>query len=194
MVVVTYLKEKQQQLKLQKITRGAQSSSTTNTPTSSQTSSGNNHTITALDGHKEPAIEARRLKGKCKVNDKIFNFSLDSGCDLTTISAKVAEEAVVEYLDGNKYMPQLADGFGLELSKAKVKLTLGAKSSHIMVTILPTLPVDILIGLDVLSQHPELKPVYEKLRDVVEKLDMGLNRSMSEIVDDGECDLVKASV
>ena len=87
-----------------------QSTSATNTPTSSQSNSGNNHTITALDGHNEPAVEARRLKGKCKVNNKIFKFSLDSGCDLTTISAKVAEEAGVEYMDEHKYMPKLADG------------------------------------------------------------------------------------
>ena len=77
-------------------------------------------------------------------------------------------KAKVEYLDDHVYKPQLTDGYGLELFKAKIKLTLGKKTSHMIVTVLPTLPVDILIRLDVLSQQPSLKPIYNQLKDTVE--------------------------
>ena len=71
----------------------ATSSTSSNTVTTTQSNSGNNHTIT--NGQSEPMVEARRIIGKCEINDRLFKFSLDSGCDLTTISEKVAAEAKV---------------------------------------------------------------------------------------------------
>jgi len=124
---------------------------------------GSNNTITAIDKDMGPEVEERRLIGKCKINDKLFTCVLDTGCDLTTIGARVAIETDAELVEWT-YRPQLADGHNLELEQARVKLTLNRKVSNIIVPILPSLPVDVLIGLDVISQHPTFKPIYDKLK------------------------------
>jgi hypothetical protein len=76
------------------------------------------------------------------------NCILDSGCDISTISERVATKSEEEPLI---YEPKVADGHKLQLSKARVKLTMGKKTCFAVVSILPTLPVDILIGLDIIS-------------------------------------------
>jgi hypothetical protein len=116
----------------------------------------------------EPWTDARRIKGKCEINGKLYNCILDTGCDISTISERVAIESEVEIID-QIYEPKIADGHKLRLSKARVKLTMGKKTCFAVVSILPTLPLDILIGLDIISTHSNLKAIYEQFRQVMDK-------------------------
>ncbi len=122
---------------------------------------GQNHVLAANE--TEPWTDARRIKGKCEINDKMYSCVLDSGCDISTISERVAIESDVEVID-QIYEPKVADGHKLQLNKARVKLTMGKKACFAVVSILPTLPVDILIGLDIISTHPDLKAIYGHLK------------------------------
>ena len=143
---------------------------------------GQNHVLAANE--TEPWTDARRIKGKCEINDKIYSCVLDSGCDISTISERVAMESDVEVID-QIYEPKVADGHKLQLSKARVKLTMGKKVCYAVVSILPTLPVDILIGLDIISTHPDLKAIYGQLKQVMDNFSMdeaqkGLNEEDRE--------------
>ena len=89
---------------------------------------------------------------------------MDTGCDITTISEEAAAKSQAEIITHEKYRPQLADGYTLELNKARVLLKIAGKCTYLEVVILPSLPIDCLIGLDVFSTHPITKALHQEVK------------------------------
>ena len=60
---------------------------------------------------------------------------------------------------------------------------MGKKACFAVVSILPTLPVDILIGLDIISTHQDLKAIYEQFKRVMDNFSMDEAQNGSQVDD-----------
>ena len=118
----------------------------------------------------------RRFKGICLINDVKVNFSLDTMCDITTISEATAERIKAQIISNEEYETMLADGSRSKVKKARVSLQLGSQRSTSEIMILPSLPVDCLLGQDVFHSHPELKNMYEQVKTTIQKLSLKENQ------------------
>ena len=112
----------------------------------------------------------RRFNGTCVINKCEVKFSLDTMCDITTISEEVAKRTKAQIIKDEFYETMLADGKKVKVTKARVEFQIGNRTSVSEVMILPTLPVDCLIGQDIFYSHPELIDTYQIVKDTIEKL------------------------
>ena len=119
----------------------------------------------------------RRFRGICTINDYEVEFSLDTMCDITTISEDLAKRVGAQYSDNRTYETTLADGKRAKVRKAKVKIKLGNQASETEVMVLPSLPMECLMGQDMFYSHPELNEVYKLVKETIDKLSQHTNRT-----------------
>ena len=116
--------------------------------------------------------KTRRIKGICKLNSLPVEFQVDTGADFTIIgdeiinSLNVTVTAVPE-----KTNLKMADQTRAKLlGKVEVNLEIGEEPMRVSIFVVQGVGKGILIGLDILSTHPEWKIALERLYEITKKV------------------------